>query len=270
MKNFMLLTFIFLNVNLYGFTFQDAEEACTKNESKKVLKIYDELLKVDNLKAKEKLVGIYNWGSCGIPKNYLKARKLMIEIANTGDRTAAMAVGVEYLVQDDIKDLKKAHYWFTKDVDITDAKVQYEIATKYSLYGYHDESLTWYLKSARQNYKMSFYWLGKIYLYGLGNTLKNPRDAIYWWEKGANLGDYSCMEMVSKEYGYLGNKEKELYWLEKAAGRKSSYKTQYYVGEMYFDRDNKKKAAYWIKEAHKNGSEDAKEFWDKNELWKYE
>ncbi len=60
MKNFILLTFILLSANLYGYTFQDAKQACTKKESSKVLKIYDELMKVDNYKAKKELFLIYS------------------------------------------------------------------------------------------------------------------------------------------------------------------------------------------------------------------
>ncbi len=190
-----------------------------------------------------------------------------------GDRSAAMAVGSQYLLKDS-KDFKKAHYWFTKYGDITDARIQYEIATQYSLLGYHDESLVWYLKSAKQNYKDSFYWLGKIYDYGLGNTLKNLKKAIYWWEKGAELGDYSSMEKVADLYMQLDNEEKYVYWSEKAALRDASHRTQYWLGRYYFHDSSKytdkKKAAYWIKKAHKNGSKDAKKFWDDNELWKYE
>ena len=273
MKNFILLTFILLSTNLYGYTFQDAKQACERNESKKVLKIYDELLKDDNLKAKKELFRIYSWGKCGIQKDEEKGRMIRLEVANMGDRSAAMAVGGQYLLKD-FKDLKKAYYWFTKYGDITDAKIQNEIATKYSILGYHDESLIWYLKSAKQSYKPSFYWLGKIYAYGLGNTLENPKKAIYWWEKGAELGDHSSMEKVADLYMQFDNEIKYVHWSEKAALRDASYKTQYWLGRYYFHDYNKytdkKRAAYWIKKAHKNGSKDAKEFWDDNELWKYE
>jgi TPR repeat protein len=42
---------------------------------------------------------------------------------------------------------------------------------------------------------------------------------------------------------------------------------------MYFYGEgtmiDKKKAAYWIEQACTNGYTEAKEFWDKNKLWKY-
>ena len=49
---------------------------------------------------------------------------------------------------------------------------------------------------------------------------------------------------------------------------------QYNLGIMYFygygTLSNKQKSAYWIKKAYGNGISDAKENWDRNELWKYE
>ena len=79
-------------------------------------------------------------------------------------------------------------------------------------------------------------------MYGKGDgTLKDPKKAFYWYEKAANQGDAFA---------------------------------QFNLGVSYFHGEgtivDKKKAAYWIEQAYNNNDvEEAKEFWEKNQLWKY-
>jgi TPR repeat protein len=269
-----LAVIFFINISLYSNTLKKAQKLCENNESKKAIMIYKILSKNGNNEATKKLVRIYDWGKCKTKANYKKSFFYLSILANKGDKDAISDLATRYIIGNGInKDLDKAEYWLTKYNNILDAKTQYNIAAKFSTFGAHDKSLRWYLKSAKQNYIESFYWLGKIYFYGYGSTLKNPKEALYWWEEGANLGDYACMEktaeIYSKSYYGLVDESKYFYWMEKAAMKKSSYRTQYYLALSYFDKNNKNRAAYWAKEAYINGSKDAKEFWDKEKLWKY-
>lgn len=273
MKKLLFTLLIVLNI-LQANTLNKAQKMCENNQAKEAIKIYTSLSDNGNDKATIELIKIYNWGKCGIKHNYTKAHFYLEILANKGNIEAADSLADNYMIGTGVtKNLEKAEYWLTKYRDISNAKDQYNIATKFSILGIHDKALKWYLMSAKQNYVESFYWLGKIYLLGSGSTLKDPKKALYWWEKGANLGDFACMEKTSDLYHRFGNEKKYVFWLEKAANKKSSYRTQYYLGLYYFDDESKytdkKKASYWIEKAHKNGSEDAKIFWDKYELWKY-
>ena len=68
------------------------------------------------------------------------------------------------------------------------------------------------------------------------------------------------------------DKNKAFYWIQKSAVNDYN-EAQFLLGVIYFTGDgtsiDKKKAAYWIKESYENGYEKAKEFWDKNQLYKY-
>ena len=50
-------------------------------------------------------------------------------------------------------------------------------------------------------------------------------------------------------------------------------KAQYNLGWMYLNGEgtliDKKQAAYWIKKSYENGFDQAKEYWNEYELWKY-
>ena len=274
MRNIIVIVLIFLNISLYSNTLKKAQKLCENNESTKAIMIYKMLSNNGNTEATEELVKIYDWGKCKTKVNYKKSFFYLSILAKKGDKDAISAIATRYIIGNGIKkDLDKAEYWLTKYNNISDAKIQYDIATQFSIFGAHDKALKWYLKSAKQNYIESFYWLGKIYFYGYGTTLKNPKEALFWWEKGANLGNYACMEETAEiyynsHYG-LANESKYFYWMEKAAMKKSSYKTQYYLALSYFDKNNKNRAAYWAKEAYTNGCKDAKKFWDKEKLWQY-
>lgn len=62
------------------------------------------------------------------------------------------------------------------------------------------------------------------------------------------------------------------YWWHKAAIQDDP-KSQYMVGYAYaigvgVNKDLKE-SAIWIRKAYDNGLEQAKQFWEENELWKY-
>ena len=69
------------------------------------------------------------------------------------------------------------------------------------------------------------------------------------------------------------------YWYEKSAKQENAY-SQYQLGRLYYTGlggiKDYKKSAYWTKKAYNNKNKDllntqtnAKQFWEKAELWKY-
>ena len=79
--------------------------------------------------------------------------------------------------------------------------------------------------------------------------------------------------MYNNGDGILQNPNKAIYWYRKSA-EQGYKKAQYSLGERYYHgygvEQDRKSAAYWMKKSYENGNEMAKEFWDENELWKYE
>ena len=274
-KNYLL--YVIFSIMLQAYTLDEAQELCRKNQGENAIKIYTVLSNNGDDNATKKLIHILGVGECGVHPDSKKQTYFIKKLAKKGDAWAAHVLGSRYLDGVGIeKNSEKAVYWLTKDRDASSAEVQYDVANEFSMIGMDDEALKWYLMSAKQNYVRSFYWIGATYLYGRGSTLQDPRKALFWWGKAANLGDTECMEKVAYLYKsrYLRNEEKYVFWLEKRAEH-DKYKgnAQYELGLYYFDDNskykNKKRAAYWIEKAHKNGSKDAKEFWNKNELWRY-
>jgi TPR repeat protein len=72
--------------------------------------------------------------------------------------------------------------------------------------------------------------------------------------------------------GTLTDKKQAFYWYEKSAKQGSAI-AQYNLGVIYFIGEgtlpDKKQAAFWIRKSYDNGFEEAKKFWEDEELYKY-
>lgn len=136
-----------------------------------------------------------------------------------------------------------------------------------------DTAFEYFMKS--QEHPTSQYFLGQMYYEGIG-IKKDFKQAFFWFSKSAELGDIKSQTYLGMCYfdgnGTLKNPERAIFWWQKAAEANDSM-AQYALGMCYFKgigvNTNKSKAAYWIEKAYKNGNEDAKNFWEKTELWKY-
>jgi hypothetical protein len=71
----------------------------------------------------------------------------------------------------------------------------------------------------------------------------------------------------------LKSPQKAFEWYLKSANQEFNY-SQLMIGKMYFNGEgtliDKKKAVFWIQKAYENECIEAKYFWEKYELWKYE
>lgn len=271
----LFILFIFISA-LQAYTLDDAQKMCDMNQTQKAVKIYELLSNNGNDTATSRLIEIYRAEfKIGCRSRNIKKLHLLLEKLAKKDISVATVIAHEYMLGiDRKKDMEKAEYWLTKYRDISNPKDQYDIAEAYSIVGVYDKALEWYLKSGKQNYVDSFFCLGDIYSYGYRRVLINPKKALFWFEKCANLGNLTCMKETVKIYHWsFKNEKKYIYWLEKIANEKSNNDAQYDLGVYYFNDNSKytdkKKAAYWIEQAHKHGSKEAKIFWDDNELWRY-
>ena len=126
------------------------------------------------------------------------------------------------------------------------AKNQEDIESQYAaglaLWLSHDyeEAFKCFKRLAEQGHAGAQYSLGMRYYLGEG-TLTDKKKAFYWFTQAAEQGDAQAQYKL----GIL-----------------------YYVGEG--TSADMKQAACWIKKAYENGFENAKDFWEEKELWRYE
>ena len=92
-------------------------------------------------------------------------------------------------------------------------------------------------------------------------------------EQGNAKAQYNLGYMYIKGNGVSPDTTKAFYWFKKSAEQGNAL-AQYNLALMYYygqgTLTDKKQAAYWMRKAYDNGFQEAKDMWDKLELWKYE
>ena len=132
------------------------------------------------------------------------------------------------------------------------------------------------------------------YNYGSNGYLQNPKEAINLYKKYLKRVGTPTLENDSRNVMYtlgnlywdkLNNPSEALIWYNKSA-ELGFFSAQLTLGIIYFEGEivtkSLEQSAYWIKTAYENPSEYAqgnsteqgqkhlaKDFWDKNDLWKY-
>ncbi|WP_101907611.1 tetratricopeptide repeat protein [Tenacibaculum dicentrarchi] len=190
------------------------------------------------------------------------------------------------------EDDEKAFYWYKKCVEESDFTIyNNDLAVMY----YYGTGTTKSIKKAYDLFKESAeksgykigntnryhsnatacYYIGIMYY--LGEHLEKNYDKSFWWiETAAMNGDTDASSLLGYMYYYgqgtLVDKQLAFTWLKYSEKNKDNC-SQYLLGTMYYYGEvttvDYKKSAYYMKKAFENGSKEAKEFWDKKELWKY-
>ena len=92
-------------------------------------------------------------------------------------------------------------------------------------------------------------------------------------EQGHAQAQYNLGLLYRNGEGTLTDKKKAFYWFTQAAEQGDAY-AQHKLGILYYVGEgtsaDMKQAACWIKKAYENGFENAKDFWEEKELWRYE
>ncbi len=165
------------------------------------------------------------------------------------------------------QDLKKSFYWFAKaarqeNVDkgkrYNHKEAQYNLATMY-LWGKgttvdYEKALYWFTKLAEQRHEKSQYFLGMMYYVGAGTTVDHKK-AGELFIKAAKSNHSDAQFMIGQ---MIYHKEYEIQGYAKTVN-----------GEIDYIIPNKEVAARWIKKAVNSHHKEAKEFWNKYELWEY-
>ncbi len=64
----------------------------------------------------------------------------------------------------------------------------------------YDADIYWYLKAAEQDHGQAHFYLGKHYQHGIG-VEKDSEQALYWFRKGAELGEPRSQGFMKKLSG---------------------------------------------------------------------
>lgn len=122
----------------------------------------------------------------------------------------------------------------------------------------------YFLQLAKQGNTTGFFYSGLCYANGYGTT-QNFKEALYWYERGAEQGDYASMNNVAAMYeaGEGGIKKDmitAMYWYKQAA--KENVVAQTNLGKKYYYGNESLKPDYveslfWFQQAAKQGDIDA-------------
>jgi hypothetical protein len=115
------------------------------------------------------------------------------------------------------------------------------------------------------------------WMYYSGKVEQDYTQAFKWFSKSAEQGNayaqYNLGNMYENGDYVLKSPQKAFEWYLKSANQEFNY-SQLMIGKMYFNGEgtliDKKKAVFWIQKAYENECIEAKYFWEKYELWKYE
>ena len=116
-----------------------------------------------------------------------------------------------------------------------EAEAQKNLGNKYLDEKNYSEAMSWYLKSARQNYSPAINNIGFLYDTGKG-VEKDLKEAYQWYEKAADNGVVNSQLVMADSY-WLGevlekNIDKSIFWYQQAAEQGDAY-AQFRIATIY-------------------------------------
>lgn len=211
--------------------------------------------------------------------NFQRIADSLTTIAEQGNAEVQLLLALHYELGNP-PDYEQAFYWYKKSAELDDFLAQSILAEMY----YKGENIPkdmeraffWFKRSAELGNTDAYDRLAKMYYDGLG-TLTDKNQAFYWYKESAKEGSASAQFNLGLLY-YKGevtlvDKKQAFYWYKKSAEQgepiaQFSLSLMYILGEAI--PKDMKQAAYWMRKAYDNGYTEAKDIWEKFELWKYE
>jgi TPR repeat protein len=112
---------------------------------------------------------------------------------------------------------EKSIEWYNKALNNKTGLVECAIGNKYyngnGVSRNKETALEWYMKGTEKGDGFCFYSVGFFY----EKDLKDKEKALEFYLNGSDRNDYDCMVSASTLFEQLGDKEKSLFYLEKAA-----------------------------------------------------
>jgi TPR repeat protein len=158
-------------------------------------------------------------------KDYPKAFKILLPLAEKGDTRAQVTIGVMYENGEGIpKDTAKAFEWYEKAANLGVPRVQYELGGKYA-HGVNAQqdyakALHWYRKAADQGFGDAQFQVGSMHALGEGVQV-NYNEAAKWFQRAADQGHprarYSLGLLLENGPGVKQNLTEAKLWYRLAA-----------------------------------------------------
>lgn len=169
-------------------------------------------------------------------KNYAKAVKLYVPLANNGDVVAQYSLGVMYENGEGVpQDLKEAAQWYQMAAEQGNAKAQIIIGFRYANDKNFKEAVIWYRQAAEFGNASVQYVLGVKHDNGLGVS-QNYIEAFKWYRMAAEQGDAKAQSNLGVLYhnglGIPQNHIEAVKWYRMAA-EQGNAPAQRNLGVMY-------------------------------------
>lgn len=170
---------------------------------------------------------------------------------------------------------------YVRDAEQGSANAQYRLGRMYERADRMPKDISkavyWYKKAAEQNHPQAIMALGELYYYGV-EVKQNMHLAFKYFNEAAVYNNYEacyCLgEMYEQGVGVAKHLPTAYKWYKKAADEGGLAKAQFKVGRMLYFGDGVKQdiaqGINYIKLAFNNGYPTAMEFWNENQLWRYE
>ena len=164
----------------------------------------------------------------GVSKDLPKSFAQYLRGANLGNLGCQFAVGFAYFNGEGVEtDEKLAEMWYLRAADLgnADAQLHYGFMHENGSAGLpidYELAAKWYRKAAAQGVGKAMKAMGLLYLRkGDDEYEYDPLEALYWFKKGADAGDATCMcyygKLLTWDEGIPQNLPEGVMWLRKGA-----------------------------------------------------
>lgn len=205
----------------------------------KAAECYQKAAALGNISAKVNLGYFYSNGIGGLPRNINKAKQLLTEALEQGDRRAPFFLANIYIQRQSLSDLPQAADYLEIGVERDDDNSRCLLGNLYEegLGRPQDfrKAAELYQTAASHNDPMGLRCLGRIYMLGHG-VEQNSSKAGEYMLKAAQLGEpqaqYYCGVMHEEGNGLYKNMKLAVEFYEKAA-KQGNFEAQYRLGMLY-------------------------------------
>ena len=170
---------------------------------------------------------------------------------------------------------------YIRDAEYGDADARYRLGKMYERADRMPKDINkavyWYTKAAEENHPKAIMALAELYYYGVEVKQNLPLAFKYFRlaAESKNMEAVYCLgEMYEQGVGIAKDLNKAFTYYKQAADEGNLAKAQFKVGKMsYLAQGTKQDVAQALKYIHSafdNGYPTAIEFWNENQLWKYE
>jgi TPR repeat protein len=251
------------------FALGNAYESYKFNHNyKEALKWYKQAADLGHLDAKTTVGWFYHLGH-GTNINNKLALQYWREASKENNTAGLMALGSAYYKGKIIKkNIKLAFKYIEKAAKTGNLTAQWVLGRMYKEQNNYKQAIIWLKKVAIQKSLFATFAsneLEEIYTQGGEGVPVDLEESKKWGKQITNNlslpGVYVAQSAIRKDI-----KKIRIMKIKATQGNKNA---QYNLGIHYFYKKEYQKAKIWLRKSYSAGNKDAKIFWDKHDLWKY-